>query len=100
MKPYWSHPEAAAYGIVVKEQWRSSSAEEKGKWDSQAENEAGDVELTRRSLPREFILHFKAFAKAPIGDAKMMLFYGFRDAQNGELLVGTQVLPSLTMTAH
>ncbi|KAJ7897918.1 hypothetical protein B0H14DRAFT_2557436 [Mycena olivaceomarginata] len=37
--------EAAAYQIVLKEKWNALSAEEKGEWDSQAKDEAGDVEL-------------------------------------------------------
>ena len=35
----------AAYQIVLKEKWDALSEEEKNEWDSQAEDEAGDVEL-------------------------------------------------------
>jgi uncharacterized protein YjiS (DUF1127 family) len=37
--------EAAAYQVILKEMWDGLSAEEKSDWDSQAEDETGDIEL-------------------------------------------------------
>ncbi|KAJ7813584.1 hypothetical protein B0H13DRAFT_1925349 [Mycena leptocephala] len=64
---------AAAHQIALKEMWDALSAEEKSDWDSQAEDEAADVESYGELL----------------GDAEMVLFYGFRDTKNGDLLAGT-----------
>jgi hypothetical protein len=37
--------EAVAYQVVLKEMWDGPSAEKKSDWDSQAEDETGDIEL-------------------------------------------------------
>ncbi|KAJ7935036.1 hypothetical protein B0H13DRAFT_2477636 [Mycena leptocephala] len=90
---------APAYLVVLKDMWDALSPEEKSDWDSQAEDEASDVELygyENRRNQREFStsihLAFRSLCQGGLfGDAEMLLFYGFRDTKNGELLAGTQV---------
>ncbi|KAJ6524943.1 hypothetical protein B0H19DRAFT_1085066 [Mycena capillaripes] len=87
---------AAAHQIVLKEMWDALSAEEKSDWDSQAEDEAADVESGNedRRNQKEFStsihLALRSLCQGGfLGDAEMILFYGFRDTRNGDLLAGT-----------
>ncbi|KAJ7932320.1 hypothetical protein B0H13DRAFT_1857148 [Mycena leptocephala] len=87
---------AAAHKIVLKDMWDALSPEEKYDWDSQAEDEASDVELAyenRRNQEFSTRIHLalRSLCQGGLfGDAEMLLFYGFRDTKNGEFLAGTQ----------
>ncbi|KAK7046324.1 hypothetical protein R3P38DRAFT_2507510 [Favolaschia claudopus] len=82
--------EAAAYQIVLKEMWDALSPEEKCEWDSQAEDEASDIQLNQKDFVANLHLALHSLCKGGLlGDAEMVLFYGFRDANNGDLVAGT-----------
>ncbi|KAJ7922587.1 hypothetical protein B0H13DRAFT_1865608 [Mycena leptocephala] len=81
---------AAAHQIVLKEMWDALSAEEKSDWDSQAEDEAADVESNQKEFSTNIHLALRSLCQGGLlGDAEMILFYGFRDTKNGDLLAGT-----------
>ncbi|KAJ7933557.1 hypothetical protein B0H13DRAFT_1856059 [Mycena leptocephala] len=83
---------AAAHQIVLKEMWDALSAEEKSDWDSQAEDEAADVESNQKEFSTNIHLALRSLCQGGLlGDAEMILFYGFRDTKNGDLLAGTVV---------
>ncbi|KAJ7937742.1 hypothetical protein B0H13DRAFT_1852375 [Mycena leptocephala] len=81
---------AAAHQIALKEMWDALSAEEKSDWDSQAEDEAADVESNQKEFSTNIHLALRSLCQGGLlGDAEMVLFYGFRDTKNGDLLAGT-----------
>ncbi|KAJ7884579.1 hypothetical protein B0H14DRAFT_2564293 [Mycena olivaceomarginata] len=70
--------------------WDGLSAEEKSDWDSQAEDETGDIELNQKEFSTNIHLALKSLCQGRlIGDAEMILFYGFRNVKNGDLLAGS-----------
>ncbi|KAJ7303094.1 hypothetical protein DFH08DRAFT_825945 [Mycena albidolilacea] len=72
--------EAVAYQVVLKEMWDGLSTEEKSDWDSQAEDETGDIELNQKEFSTNIHLALKSLCQGGlIGDAEMILFYGFRN---------------------
>ncbi|KAJ7893947.1 hypothetical protein B0H14DRAFT_3662062 [Mycena olivaceomarginata] len=82
--------EAAAYQVILKEMWDGLSTEEKSDWDSQAEDETGDIELNQKEFSTNIHLALKSLCQGGlIGDAEMILFYGFRNIKNGDLLAGS-----------
>ncbi|KAJ7309355.1 hypothetical protein DFH08DRAFT_1050053 [Mycena albidolilacea] len=82
--------EAVAYQVFLKEMWDGLSTEEKSDWDSQAEDETGDIELNQKEFSTNIHLALKSLCQGGlIGDAEMILFYGFRNVKNGDLLAGS-----------
>ncbi|KAJ7933208.1 hypothetical protein B0H13DRAFT_1856242, partial [Mycena leptocephala] len=84
---------AAAHQIVLKEMWDALSAEEKSDWDSQARQRM-KLPMSNRINQKEFSTNIHLALRSLcqgglLGDAEMILFYGFRDTKNGDLLAGT-----------
>jgi hypothetical protein len=99
---------AAVYQNILKEKWDSLSGEGQSVWNDMAEAEAGDVGKCV-SVSRESDMYtdpfntrnqqeFSAYMKLALrdlcqgkflGDAEMLLFYGFREPSTGDLSTGT-----------
>ncbi|KAK6989010.1 hypothetical protein R3P38DRAFT_2572266 [Favolaschia claudopus] len=82
--------EAAARQIVLKELWDALTPDEKSDWSAQAEEEATDVEFNQKEFSTNIHLALRSLCQGGLlGDAEMLLFYGFRDVNNGDLRVGS-----------
>ncbi|KAK6996872.1 hypothetical protein R3P38DRAFT_3626215 [Favolaschia claudopus] len=81
---------AAAHQIVLKELWDALTPEEKSDWNSRAEEEATDVELNQSEFVVNIHLALRSLCQdGLLGDAEMILFYGFRDVNSGDLVAGS-----------
>ncbi|KAJ7764240.1 hypothetical protein B0H16DRAFT_1883519, partial [Mycena metata] len=80
---------AGAYQWALKSAWDSLDSEEQLEWEAQAEDECGDVELNQKEFDKNMQLALRSLCQDGIlGDAEMVLFYGFRSPNNGDLQVG------------
>ncbi|KAJ7022798.1 hypothetical protein C8F04DRAFT_1194151 [Mycena alexandri] len=89
---------AAAYQTVLKEQWDALSGEDQAHWNELAEAQGGDIGKNQREFATNLTLALRDLCQGKLlGDAEMLLFYGFRDS-NGDLIAGTQ--PTFSVQAH
>ncbi|KAF7372610.1 hypothetical protein MVEN_00124000 [Mycena venus] len=80
---------AAIYQTVLKEMWDVLSADEKLHWDEMAEAGSGDIEKNQREFRPKMHQALTDLAQMGfIGDAELLLFYGFRKPASGELDIG------------
>ncbi|KAJ6557429.1 hypothetical protein B0H10DRAFT_1967092 [Mycena sp. CBHHK59/15] len=90
--------EAGAYQTTLKKMWDALSKDDKLDWEEKAEEELGDVALNQEEFRTNIHQALSGLCQGGIvGDAEMMLFYGFRDPETGDLLAGTQVFRSRQM---
>ncbi|KAJ7235333.1 hypothetical protein C8J57DRAFT_1572036 [Mycena rebaudengoi] len=81
---------AAIYQSVLKEMWESLSLEDQETWKTKASNEAGDVAKNQTEFVPEMHAALSALCRnGMLGDAELLMFYGFRSPTNGDLLTGT-----------
>ncbi|KAJ7020447.1 hypothetical protein C8F04DRAFT_1196613 [Mycena alexandri] len=89
---------AAAYQTVLKEQWDALSGEDQAHWNELAEAQGGDIGKDQREFATNLTLALRDLCQGKLlGDAEMLLFYGFRDS-NDDLIAGTQ--PTFSVQAH
>ncbi|KAJ6448758.1 hypothetical protein C8R45DRAFT_947771 [Mycena sanguinolenta] len=91
--------EVAAYQIMLKEKWDALSEEEQNEWDSQAEDEAGDVELFRNTKTGELVAgtvhgHCKQNT-ANFGGEDLQNTYGMRWAQFADSMILRPQFPTI-----
>ncbi|KAJ7795498.1 hypothetical protein B0H14DRAFT_3495902 [Mycena olivaceomarginata] len=80
---------AAVYQTVLKEMWDALSNDEKLHWDKMAEAESGDIEKNQKEFRPKMHQALTDLAQGGlIGDAELLLFYGFRKPASGELDIG------------
>ncbi|KAJ7857941.1 hypothetical protein B0H14DRAFT_3637466 [Mycena olivaceomarginata] len=80
---------AAVYQTVLKEMWDALSNDEKLHWDKMAEAESGDIEKNQKEFRLKMHQALTDLAQGGlIGDAELLLFYGFRKPASGELDIG------------
>ncbi|KAJ7606762.1 hypothetical protein DFH06DRAFT_1149846 [Mycena polygramma] len=81
---------AAVYQTVLKEKWDALSGADQAVWNSMAEAEAGDVAKNQEEFASCIILALRDLCQGKmLGDAEMLLFYGFREPAGGDLMTGT-----------
>ncbi|KAK6969207.1 hypothetical protein R3P38DRAFT_3146975 [Favolaschia claudopus] len=81
---------AAVYQTVLKSKWDSLSDDEKEGWNARAEAEAGNIQQNQQEFPETISLALQDLCQGGLlGDAEIVLFYGFRDSQNHELISGS-----------
>ncbi|KAJ7039979.1 hypothetical protein C8F04DRAFT_1178330 [Mycena alexandri] len=86
--------------------WDSLSAEKQAEWDGRAEDEYSDVGIeeicsNQTEFGTNIHLALSSLCKGGLlGDAELMLFYAFRDVENGDLLAGTVHGHSKHNTVH
>ncbi|KAJ6542130.1 hypothetical protein B0H10DRAFT_2203445 [Mycena sp. CBHHK59/15] len=84
--------EAGAYQTTLKKMWDALSKDDKLDWEEKAEEELGDVALNQEEFRTNIHQALSGLCQGGIvGDAEMMLFYGFRDPETGDLLAGTVI---------
>ncbi|KAF7371488.1 hypothetical protein MVEN_00003400 [Mycena venus] len=81
---------AAVYQTILKEKWDSLSGEGQSVWNDMAETEAGDVGKNQQEFSAYMTLALRDLCQGKVlGDAEMLLFYGFREPSTGDLSIGT-----------
>ncbi|KAJ6617783.1 hypothetical protein B0H10DRAFT_2218332 [Mycena sp. CBHHK59/15] len=84
--------EAGAYRTTLKKMWDALNKDNKLDWEEKAEEELGDVALNQEEFRTNIHQALSGLCQGGIvGDAEMMLFYGFWDPETGDILAGTQV---------
>ncbi|KAJ7495575.1 hypothetical protein FB451DRAFT_1387597 [Mycena latifolia] len=81
---------AAIYQTILKERWDALSGEDQSHWNARADDEVGDIARNQEEFGGVINLALRDLCQGKLlGDAEMMLFYAFREPENGDLLAGT-----------
>ncbi|KAJ6618589.1 hypothetical protein B0H10DRAFT_2029231 [Mycena sp. CBHHK59/15] len=81
---------AALYQQILKNRWDALSVEDQSAWKDRAEGDASDVAKNQTEFATNISLALEDLCKGQmLGAAEMVLFYAFRDPDNGDLLAGT-----------
>ncbi|KAK6997016.1 hypothetical protein R3P38DRAFT_3069318 [Favolaschia claudopus] len=81
---------AAVYQTLLKTKWDSLTDDDKEGWNARAEAEAGNIQQNQQEFPETISLALQDLCQGGLlGDAEIVLFYGFRDSQNHELISGS-----------
>ncbi|KAJ7038639.1 hypothetical protein C8F04DRAFT_1255924 [Mycena alexandri] len=85
-----SNSPAGVYQTVLKEHWDALSSDEQGHWNDLAEAQGGDIGNNQREFATNLTLALRDLCQGRLlGDAEMVLFYGFREPNGGDLIAGT-----------
>ncbi|KAJ6482250.1 hypothetical protein DFH09DRAFT_1340847 [Mycena vulgaris] len=85
-----SQSPAGVYQNILKERWDALSGEEQAGWNDRAEAKVGDISQNQEEFPDTLQLALRDLCQGNfLGEAEMVLFYAFRDPENGDLLAGT-----------
>ncbi|KAJ7236501.1 hypothetical protein C8J57DRAFT_1530053 [Mycena rebaudengoi] len=80
----------AVYQTVLKEMWDALSDGEKNMWDAKADEGAGDVERNQTEFRIGVHSALTDLCRGGlIGNAEIIMFYGFRNPSSGDLNVGS-----------
>ncbi|KAJ6530203.1 hypothetical protein B0H19DRAFT_1273868 [Mycena capillaripes] len=81
---------AAVYQIILKEKWDALSSKAQCEWNSRAEEEAANIVQNQQEFATTMTLALQDLCRGNLlGDAEMVLFYGFREPDTGDLAAGT-----------
>ncbi|KAJ6590273.1 hypothetical protein B0H10DRAFT_2233653 [Mycena sp. CBHHK59/15] len=81
---------AALYQQILKDRWDALSVEDQSSWNDRAETDAADVAKNQAAFAANISLALNDLCQGRIlGAAEMVLFYGFRDPEDGDLLAGS-----------
>ncbi|KAK7005505.1 hypothetical protein R3P38DRAFT_2556888 [Favolaschia claudopus] len=80
----------AVYQAILCHKWDSLTDEERKEWNDRAEAEAGDIQRNQEHFPETIGLALQDLCQGGlVGDAEMVLFYGFRDSEGHDLVSGS-----------
>ncbi|KAJ6582632.1 hypothetical protein DFH09DRAFT_1309580 [Mycena vulgaris] len=81
---------AGFYQSVLKERWDALDDEDKLEWQERAEEGAGDMASNQAEFGRKMHAALTDLSQGGLlGDAELLLFYGFRNPTSGDLDIGT-----------
>ncbi|KAJ7663718.1 hypothetical protein DFH06DRAFT_1324234 [Mycena polygramma] len=81
---------AGVYQIILKEKWDGLTGEDQSAWNARAEQEAGNISQNQQEFPNTMTLALRDLCQGNLfGDAEMVLLYGFRETDTGDLVAGT-----------
>ncbi|KAJ7718619.1 hypothetical protein B0H14DRAFT_3521619 [Mycena olivaceomarginata] len=79
----------SAYQSVLKKTWDALASNEKTRWEERAAAGTGDIEKNQAEFCPKMHYALSELAKGGLlGDAELLLFYGFRKPGSGELDIG------------
>ncbi|KAJ7922541.1 hypothetical protein B0H13DRAFT_1865723 [Mycena leptocephala] len=92
---------AGVYQNILKEQWDALTGEEQAGWNDRAEVEAGNIRQNQQEFANTMTLALRDLCQGTLlGDAEMMLFYAFRQPDNGDLMAGMSNICSHSLVSQ
>ncbi|KAK7045237.1 hypothetical protein R3P38DRAFT_2508308 [Favolaschia claudopus] len=80
----------AVHQNILSEKWNALTDVDKAHWNDRAEAEAGNIQRNQQEFPETITLALQDLCRGGlVGDAEMVLFYGFRDSEGRDLISGS-----------